>query len=160
MINLKAFAQALKITWLRRIFQTESKWQFLIKKDVDTEKIVPCGSEYIDSFLIIIKNEFWKVTLKALLRFQLLLNIDWDSSTIYQTPIFYNKNLTVGGKYFFYKSWFDSGICYIRDILDDQGNFYEYNVFIQKRSIHTNFLQYHGVIESIKRFWRKQTGKY
>ena len=86
----------------------------------------------------------------------MLLNIDWDSSTIYQTPIFYNKNLTVGGKYFFYKSWFDSGICYIRDLLDDQGNFYEYNVFIQKRSIHTNFLQYHGVIESIKRFLRKK----
>ena len=32
MINLKAFAQALKITWLRRIFQKESKLQFLIKK--------------------------------------------------------------------------------------------------------------------------------
>ena len=104
MINLKAFALALKITWLRRIFQKESKWQFLIKKDVDTEKIVLCGSEYINSVLTIIKNEFWKDVLKALLKFQLLLNIDWDSSTIYQTPIFYNKNLTVGGKNFFYKS--------------------------------------------------------
>ena len=86
----------------------------------------------------------------------MLLNIDWDSSTIYQIPIFYNKNLTVGGKNFFYKSWFDNGICYIRDLLDDQGNFYEYNVFIQKKFIHTNFLQYHGVIESIKRFMRKK----
>ena len=58
MINLKAVAQALKITWLQKIFQKESKWQFLIKKDVDTEKIVLCGSEYIKSVLTIIKNEF------------------------------------------------------------------------------------------------------
>ena len=124
MINLKAFAQALKMTWLRRIFQKESKWQFLIKKkkkkkDVDTEQISLCGSEYIKSVLTIIKNEFWKYVLKALLKFQLLLNIDLDNSTIYQTPIFYNKNLTVGGKNFFYKSWFEKGICYIRDLLDD-----------------------------------------
>ena len=40
--------------------------------------------------------------------------------------------------------------------MDDQGNFYEYNVFIQKRTIHTNFLQYHGVIESIERFMREK----
>ena len=32
MINLMAFAQALKITWLRRILQNESKWHLLIKK--------------------------------------------------------------------------------------------------------------------------------
>ena len=31
MINLIAFNQALKITWLRRILQRESKWQLLIK---------------------------------------------------------------------------------------------------------------------------------
>ena len=141
-------------------FSERKQMAVLIKKDVDTEKIVLCGSEYINSVLTIIKNEFWNDVLKALLKFQLLLNIDWDSSTIYQTPIFYNKNLTVGGKNFFYKSWFESGICYIIDLLDDQGNFYEYNVIIQKRSIHTNFLQYHGVIENIKRFLRKKTGKY
>ena len=34
MTNLKAFAQVLKITWEQRIFQKESKWQFLIKTDV------------------------------------------------------------------------------------------------------------------------------
>ena len=31
MINLNVFSQALKITWLRRILQKESKWQVLIK---------------------------------------------------------------------------------------------------------------------------------
>ena len=94
--------------------------------NIHSDKVV----QYIKSVLTIIKNEFWQDVLKALLKFQLLLNVDWDNSTIYQTPIFCNKNLTVGCKSFFYYSWFDKGICYIRDLLDDQGIFYEYTVFI------------------------------
>ena len=38
MINLNAFSQALKITWLRRILQKESKWQVLIKTIVNIKK--------------------------------------------------------------------------------------------------------------------------
>ena len=35
MINLNAFSQALKITWLGRILQKDSKWQVLIKTNVN-----------------------------------------------------------------------------------------------------------------------------
>ena len=48
MINLTAFTQALKITWLRRILQKESKWQLLIRKFVNIEKAFCCGSEYTE----------------------------------------------------------------------------------------------------------------
>ena len=34
MISLMAFAQALKLTWFRRILQNESKWHLLIKKSL------------------------------------------------------------------------------------------------------------------------------
>ena len=40
MINLIAFNQALKITWLRRILQRESKWQLLIKKTGEYRKCI------------------------------------------------------------------------------------------------------------------------
>ena len=39
MINLNAFSRALKITWLRRILQNESKWQVLIKTMVNIENV-------------------------------------------------------------------------------------------------------------------------
>ena len=39
MINLNAFSQALKITWLRRILQKESKWQVLIKTIVNIKNV-------------------------------------------------------------------------------------------------------------------------
>lgn len=158
MINLIAFAQALKITWIRRMFQNQSKWQLLIKEVVAMEKIICFGSEYTKTVLSKIKNDFWKDVFKAVLNLQLQLKVDWDENSPYQTPLFYNTNLTVGGKSFFYKSWFDKGIGYIRDLIDNEGNFLEFKVFVQNTAIHTNFLQYQGVIDCLKKFLKKKGG--
>ena len=65
MINLKAFSQALKITWLRRLLQKESKWQFFIKREVTVERLFSCGSEYTKTMVHKLKNIFWKDVLKA-----------------------------------------------------------------------------------------------
>ena len=98
MINLMVFAQALKITWLRKILQNESKWHLLIKKFAVIENILSYGSEYIESVLRNMKNYFWKDVFKALSNLQHQLNMDWDKSSPYRTPIFCNTNLLVGGK--------------------------------------------------------------
>ena len=155
MINLNAFSQALKITWLRRILQKESKWQVLIKTIVNIKNVFCCGSDYTDSTLKNVKNVFWKDVLKALSNLQKRLNVDCDKSCPYQTPIFCNKNLLVGGKSFFYKSWLDKGICFIQDLMDIEGNLLNFHAFIQSKSIKTNFLQYQGVIECIKKLMNK-----
>ena len=152
MVNIMAFAQALKITWIRRMLQNQSKWQLLIKQVVEMDKIIFCGSEYTKLLLTKIKNPFWKDVLKAVLNFQLQLDVNWNKKCSFQTPIFHNKNLTIGGKSFFYKSWFNKGVCYIRDLVDNQGNFLELNDFMQNTTIETNFLQYHGVIECLRKF--------
>ena len=156
MINLTAFTQALKITWLRRILQKESKWQLLIRKFVNIENAFCCGSEYTELASKKLKNKFWKDVFTALSNFQKHLKVDWDISSPYQTPIFCNKNLLVGGKCFFYKSWLDKGICYIQDLMDNECNFLDFNAFSQSTSINTNFLQYQGVIECIKKLMRKK----
>ena len=96
-----AFAQALKITWIRRMLQNQSKWQLLIKQVVEMDKIIFCGSEYIKLLLTKIKNPLWKDVLKAVLNFQLQLDVNWNKKCSFQTPIFHNKNLTIGGKSFF-----------------------------------------------------------
>ena len=151
MINLKAFSQALKITWLRRLLQKESKWQFFIKREVTVERLFSCGSEYTKTMVHKLKNIFWKDVLKAFLEFQRQTNVSIDSSNILQMPVFDNELLTIGGKSFFFKSWFDKGICYFRDFIDDQGNFYNFNSFTNNTFINTNFLQYQGVIECLRK---------
>ena len=68
MINLKAFSQALKITWLRRLLQKESKWQFFIKREVIVERLFSCGSNYTKTMFQKLKNVFWKDVLSAFFR--------------------------------------------------------------------------------------------
>ena len=152
MINLKAFSQALKITWLRRLLQKESKWQFFIKREVIVERLFSCGSEYTKTMFHKLKNVFWKDVLSAFLEFQRQTKVNIDSSNILQMPVFDNECLKIGTKSFFFKSWFDKGICYFRDFIDDQGNFYNFDSFTNNTSIKTNFLQYQGVIECLKKF--------
>ena len=152
MINLKAFSQALKITWLRRVLQKESKWQLFIKRAVAVERVFSCGSQYTKATLQKLKNNFWKDVFKALLVFQQQVNVNMDKFNILQTPVFDNELLTIGGKSFFYESWFDKGICYFRDFIDSQGIFYDFNTFINNTSINTNFLRYQGVIECLRKF--------
>lgn len=156
MINLTAFAQALKITWLRRIFQNESKWQLFIKRAIEIDKIACCGSEYTKSVLNNLKNDFWKDVFKALLNLQIRLDVDWEKLSPYQTPIFCNKNFNIGGNSFLYKTWFDRGVRYIQDLMDNQGNFLDLNAFMRMTSINTNFLQYRGIVECLKRFLRSR----
>lgn len=48
------------------------------------------------------------------------------------------------------------GISYIRDLIDDQVNFNQYNAFIRNKYIHTNYLHYQGVFDCIKRLMRNK----
>ena len=103
-----------------------------------------------------LKNCFWKDVFKALAKFQQQLNVDWDEFNPYQTHIFYNENLLIGGKSFFYKSWQDKGIFYIRDFMDSNGNFLNLHAFSQSTTINSNFLKYQGVIECLRKFMEKK----
>ena len=47
MIDIKTYAEGLKLTWIRKILQKESKWQLLLKTLISLEKLFCCGSEYI-----------------------------------------------------------------------------------------------------------------
>ena len=47
MVNLNAFIDALKLTWIKRIFNTDSKWQDFIKLHIECQKLIDCSVQYI-----------------------------------------------------------------------------------------------------------------
>ena len=60
----------------------------------------------------------------------------------------------------YYKTWHDKGVCFVNDLLDNDGRFLSLNDFQMKYSIKTNFIQYYGICESIKEgFGRHRTLK-
>ena len=48
MVNLNAFIDALKLTEIRRIFATDSKWQDFIKLHIEYQKLIGCSAQYIN----------------------------------------------------------------------------------------------------------------
>ena len=48
MMNIKAFIDALKLTWLRRLITYDSKWQHFIKSYIDLNKLMGCPLNYIE----------------------------------------------------------------------------------------------------------------
>lgn len=129
MINLYAFVDALKITWIRRVLQKENNWQLIMKNEVSVEKLFNCGSEYIKEVLPKIKNMFWKDVFKALLKLENILDSDMNEEKGQEIPIFHNKYLYIDGKSFFYKTWFKKGIRFVSDLINENGMFYDWQTF-------------------------------
>ena len=101
MINLNAFVNALKSTWIRRLLLNESKWQELIKIHINLEMLTSCNVEYIQDILSTLNNQFWKDVLKSFLDINYETEIGEEQ--ILKSPLFYNRNIKINRKYVFIK---------------------------------------------------------
>ena len=149
MINLNAFVNALKSTWIRRLLLNESKWQELIKIHINLEMLTSCNVEYIQDILSTLNNQFWKDVLKSFLDINYKTEIGEEQ--ILKSPLFYNRNIKIDRKYVFYKTWYDKGIRFVNDLVNQNGSFYSYQeVGIDGSPL--NILKYQGFIDSLKHF--------
>ena len=149
MINLNAFVNALKSTWIRRLLLNESKWQELIKIHINLEMLTSCNVEYIQDILSTLNNQFWKDVLKSFLDINYETEIGEEQ--ILKSPLFYNRNIKIDRKYVFYKTWYDKGIRFVNDLVNQNGSFYSYQeVGIDGSPL--NILKYQGFIDSLKHF--------
>ena len=69
MVNLQAFIEALKLTWIRRLLNTDRKWQDFIKLELDVEKLLSCNTEYLVENIKKMNNSFWINVLKSIIKF-------------------------------------------------------------------------------------------
>ena len=142
MVDINQFISALKISWIRRSI-TEDKDCFIIHNTMYPfyKNCLLYGSEYIKMSLERINNPLWKDTYNAL-----------HALSIFGTPLWYNHNIKVGRRPCFIRNWFQSGVAYINDIMDKNGNFYSLNAFQEKWSVNTNFLTYQGIIAACESY--------
>ena len=68
MINIMAFIEALKSTWIRWLLITDNKWQMFIKKYIQIEKLTGCNIKYIEEMIAHLPNKFWNDVLLSLIK--------------------------------------------------------------------------------------------
>ena len=150
MVNLIAFMESVKLTWIRRLLVEDCKWQVFIKQYIQVEKLTGCSAKYLEKVLLQLPNHFWRDVIQSFISIN--KNITNTEDNILKSSIFYNNNIKIGGSHIFLKSWFDRGIKDINDLIDENGKFYQLNEFKMKTGIQTNFLEYNGLIKSIRHY--------
>ena len=142
--------ESVKLTWIRRLLVEDCKWQVFIKQYIHVEKLTGCSAKYLEKVLLQLPNHFWRDVIQSFISIN--KNITNTEDNILKSSIFYNNNIKIGGSHIFLKSWFDRGIKYINDLIDENGKFYQLNEFKMKTGIQTNFLEYNGLIKSIRHY--------
>jgi len=99
-----------------------------------------------------ISNPFWVDVLKSFSLYCSKLEVKAEELLYY--PIFYNPNILIGNKSFFFKSWFDAGIHCIGDIYKN-GSFISVDELNKMYNLKINFINYIGVTRAIDTFLKK-----
>ena len=109
------------------------------------------------------KNEFWKDVLnewqKVIKSKTTTLSSENSRNNIDNTlvPVWYNSYIKINNKSVFFKDWYEKGIKYIDDFLDEDGKLLKKDKFSEKYSISVNIMQYNSICSAISKYLRTLT---
>ena len=154
MINIRAFMESLKLGWVRRLFQTNGKWQKIQNSLFNTEMLTKCGDNFIQQCIKNCSNKFWSDVLKSLQKFAKSSDHTSNEKISVKLPLWYNQNIRINKKDIFYKEWYKKGVVIVNDLLHDSRNgaFYTFQEFTNLYGIKTDFVTYNGLLRAIKKY--------
>ena len=153
--NIKVYSRSLKLRWVRFLIDDtfSSSWKQVffkvnnkIGKFVFKSNIKPSDVKQIE-----LKNEFWIDVLKswAEIHYEYDANIDFRSKHP-QCFLWCNSDIKIQNRIIYYNVWYEKGIEYIKDLLDENGIFLEFETFRTKYNLDANFLTYYGLISKLR----------
>lgn len=155
MIDVEKFICALKVTWIRRVINDCSKYINILDTSFPfIKEYVQFGNNFIVTKLPRIYNTFWKDVFQSYGTFlKQIQPTSW--SEFLQCPLWFNDNLKVGGKPVYFKQWYEKGICFVNDLVDNSGNLKTWRQVQNEFYIRTNFLQYESILNCVRAYQRK-----
>lgn len=145
-IDLESIIGVFRVNWIKAFFdKPDSLWfhipknilekvgglEFLLKCDYDICKLPVKLSNYHKQVL-----HYWKMVFTH--------NFTPHGSTLWN-----NRVITVNRKMLFIQSWFEKGIIFVTDILDEQGNLLEFITFKNKFNIQSSLREYKKICKAI-----------
>ena len=155
MLNIRSFLSSMKIRWLKRLMGESSWKRFTINLYPNLENVFNLGSEYADIISSSIGNPFWIDVMKHYKR----LSVKCSPKNIHdlmEECIHYNVNFLRGQRVIFVKEWYNNDIFFVNQLLNETGNFLNYEEFSVKfPNVRTIFLLFEGIIKAIKSYCQK-----
>ena len=72
---------------------------------------------------------------------------------ILNAPLWYNKKL-INGHSFYINEWYKKGIWQVSDLLDEQGNMFDFEALKTRYGIRGTFLEYEALKNKIPNRWK------
>ena len=152
MINTKTFIKALHISWLRRVVKQSENISWCSMANINFEKLFNFGPGYVRVVLSDIQNPFWRDILTDWGSFCDCINIE-KVQDILNAPLWYNKKL-INGHSFFINEWYKKGIRQVSDLLNEQGNMFDFEALKTRYGIRGTFLEYEALKNKIPNRWK------
>ena len=152
MVDITHFSHALKLTWIRRIMNNDcDDVTHLMHAFIPTSLELEWGKGdmYFNQLSYKMTNLFWKEFFQILTYF--VRQVQSKTTAVWQLiPLWCNSDIKIGGKDIYFSEWWDKGIRFINDLLDDQGNILTREQCEMTYSIRLPFLIYHALRHIIK----------
>ena len=150
MICVRTFINSLKTTWIRRIMNAEdNSWVRLLQDTLPLhfKHYYNFGNNYFKQLASDTTNMFWKDVFNAVQCFKYIT--DADDLFIFNA-LWFNDKIKINGKVIYYKQWFDKGVRYVYDLVDENGSILCYADFCMKFNFYPAFTLYYGIIQCIR----------
>ena len=135
LIDLEFFDKALKLSWLKRIYQQTNGWaEFPIRYNI--HKLVLYGDRYAEIVAKRVKNKFWADVAKGAQMLLVTFDIN-NMMDLHRSPLWYNSTLPLQ----FRSEWAQKGYMLIKDILNARGFLLTLDE-LHNRNLKINYLDY------------------
>lgn len=154
MINLNYYIYSLKCTWIRRLITSETKYKSIFEiYYTNVDNLITRGIEFVRKLKTNKPNKFWNEVLDSWVKVNNLI-CPTTFEDILSVNIWDNKDIKIANKTIFYKRWYDKHICFIKDLINDDGTLMDAQTFCDRYEIRVNFLEYLGVRMAIDNYIR------
>ena len=123
MTHIPNVVKSLNISWLRRVVMQSNNSSWLQLSNVDFKQLLSVGWQYAESLINQLNNPLWKDPLDHWALFCKTVKIE-SVKHILDSPLWFNSNFNIGNRSI--KDWFQKGITTIYDLIDRNGNWYDF----------------------------------
>ena len=154
MVVVALFNNALKLTWIRRLLNAQDqKWAHLLRTQWPEHLNFTIFGKTFTGIQNNIRhlNSFWKDVFNAVM----LLHVAVDRERFhnyFNEPLWYNDSIRIDNKSVFIKKMYECSIYTVNDLLDKNGKFLSIQEFETLTGIHTNFIEYNGLLMAVRQF--------
>lgn len=157
LVDLATRQEAFKIQWIQLCQDNDFYSRFLMAK-INTplgQLIFECNfkPQHVNNIYPGAENDFWKQVLNAWAKYNFAMPENVDD--VLEQIIWYNSLILVQGKLIFYHRAYQAGVLYIKDIVNDNGEFFTYAEFVSKYGGCIQWIEYWQILAGIHHEWKR-----